>query len=663
MLAMLLMVSCVKDKISLNENGTKVPMTITATLPMDVEISRAGEANLIETVSYVVYDKAMTKLVEGTLKVDGKHVNLDLDLIKGETYNIAFWAQAECATPFTFNATDATIKADYSAAVANSDSNDAFYAVVPALVINGPATKRVTMTRPFAQINLGVPASELDNVEKLGMKITKSQMKVINVATKFDLFANKISEYSDVTFQMATLPTETLKVNGIDYTYLAYVYLFVEDTDSADLIYTLASDTKNIKEQTIPMINFKRNHRTNILGRLITSSAGFDIEIDAGELSDYSNVDDSYKIYYTTIDGTILTPSAADSFDANIVTNMYNNGIGVMTFDRSLTSIGQSAFSNCYKLKSMVIPSGVTRIGGEAFMGCTFLSNIYLSDNVELIGDYAFANCYSLTSITVPDGVTTFGHGVFLNCDSMHAFYSQLASDDKRCLILDGVLKSFAPDGISEYIIPGNVTTIGGRAFSCCDLLKSVTIPNIVTRIMAGSFSGSQSLESITIPQNAFVDDSAFDGCESLHAFYGKHTTNDNRCLIIDDRLIAFAPAGLYNYNIPDGVTEIGENTFLLCSSLHDISIPNSVVKISKKSFYSCGISRITIPESVSTIEDQAFEHSNLSEIHFNSIIPPIIGNNVFEHTDSNLKIYVPSEAVNTYKENWDSYADCILGI
>ena len=289
MAAVLLMAGCVKEEISLNENGGKVKVTFTASLPMDVEISRAGQGELANQIHCAIYNEAGEYLIGKDIVATNKVANLELELIKGETYKVAFWAQAAGA-PYTFDNPTATVKANYSAVVSSNEALDAFYAIEPALTISGPVTKQVTLERPFAQINLGVPQTEIANAATLGVNIDQAQVKFTNVATKLDLFSGAVSERENVTFGLAALPSEDLRVNNVDYKYLAFNYVFVEDTDVTDLTYTLAAGTKLVKEQTVPAVNFKRNYRTNILGRLITGTAGFDITIDPGDLPDHESV-------------------------------------------------------------------------------------------------------------------------------------------------------------------------------------------------------------------------------------------------------------------------------------------------------------------------------------------------------------------------------------
>ena len=376
------------------------------------------------------------------------------------------------------------------------------------------------------------------------------------------------------------------------------------------------------------------------------------------------------KIYYTAIEK--VEPNSYVSFGANIVSNDFdsNTGKGVITFDNIVTTFGTDAFRNrnkltsiiipnkvteigsfafnncdnltsvtignsvtkinnkafyyCAGLTSIIIPNNVTEIGIQAFYLCVNLTNVTIGNSVTLIGSEAFQSCEKLTSVTIPNNVTEIGNGAFTNCDNLKSFYGKFASDDNRCLIVNEELNSFAPAGLTTYTIPNNVTEIGNYAFYCCSNLTSITIPNSVTAI--GDF--------------------AFYGC-NLTSFYGKFASNDNRCLIVDGVLNAFARAGLTTYTIPDSVTEIGEYVFTNCTSLTSISIPDSVVDIGHRAFEGC-------------IE--------LTSVYCKPKTPPTTGRynlwDAFGRNASDRKIYVPQESVEAYKnaDGWSNYADAIVG-
>ena len=106
------------------------------------------------------------------------------------------------------------------------------------------------------------------------------------------------------------------------------------------------------------------------------------------------------EIWYTTSDGNVVNPTETSAFGANIVSNTYENGKGIITFDGDVTSIGGYAFRYRSNLTSITIPNSVTSIGDEAFDYCESLTSIAIPNSVTSIGGMAFGYCSSLNSIT-----------------------------------------------------------------------------------------------------------------------------------------------------------------------------------------------------------------------------------------------------------------------
>lgn len=186
---------------------------------------------------------------------------------------------------------------------------------------------------------------------------------------------------------------------------------------------------------------------------------------------------------------------------------------------------------------------------------------------------------------------------------------------------MNGIIKSFAPAGITAYTIPDGVRRIGDSVFFSCTDLTSITIPDSVVEIEYGAFSA----------------------CKNLTAFYGKYASADNRCYIINGKLVAFAPFDLTEYAIPDGVVIIGNETFTNCKNLTAVTIPDSMAEIGQYALFGC---------------------SNLTNIYCKPTIPPILGASVLIGISSSAKIYVPRESVNAYKSavGWNDYASIIVG-
>jgi hypothetical protein len=87
-------------------------------------------------------------------------------------------------------------------------------------------------------------------------------------------------------------------------------------------------------------------------------------------------------------------------------------------------------------------------------------------------------------------------------------------------------------------------------------------------------------------------------------------------CYLINQiTLIDFPNGKGGSYTIPASVSSIGYGSFAFCSSLTNVTIPNSVTSIGDVAFYSSGLTSVTIPNSVTSIGIEAFESCKLISI------------------------------------------------
>ncbi len=271
---------------------------------------------------------------------------------------------------------------------------------------------------------------------------------------------------------------------------------------------------------------------------------------------EYEEVTEGF-LTYDVYDDHAEVVSCDKNVTGEIVISDKINGVPV-------TSIGDSAFSECISLKTITIPDNVKTIKGWTFSMCSNLESITIPDSVTSIGDSAFFHCQSLQSITIPDSVTSIGDSAFYECTSL-----------KTITIPDNVktIKGWTFYGCSNLesiTIPDSVTSIGKCAFFICEKLKSITIPNSVTSIGDSAFYNCQSLQSITIPDTLTrICYETFSGCSSLESI----TIPDSVTDIIN---FAFAYCeNVKSIEVPDSVTSIGNWSFNCCSSLESITILN----------------------------------------------------------------------------------------
>ena len=111
----------------------------------------------------------------------------------------------------------------------------------------------------------------------------------------------------------------------------------------------------------------------------------------------------------------------------------------------------------------------------------------------------------------------------------------------------------------------------------------------------------------------------------------------------IGDQAFLFCD-GLTNITIPNSVTSIGDQAFFFCNGLTNITIPNSVTSIGMSAFAYChSLTSITVPNGVTSIGDYAFTFCiSLTNITIPSSVTSI-GESAFSNCESLIKITIPN--------------------
>jgi len=317
---------------------------------------------------------------------------------------------------------------------------------------------------------------------------------------------------------------------------------------------------------------------------------------------DYSNTE------YSSADGVLYNNSKT-----TLIRYPIGKASSSFTIPDTVVVIGESAFSRCANLTSVIIPDSVTDIQSFAFSDCTNLFSVTIGSGVIDIRWGAFMGCTSLASVTIPASVTGIGIAAFGGCT-----------------------------GLASVTIPNSVTIIGSGAFSSCTSLTSVIIPNSVTGIGYDAFSRCTRLASITIPDSvksigyeAFSSTAWFnnqpDGVvyagKVAYAYKGDMPANTSITIRDGTKGItgrAFSGrTGLASVTIPDSVTSIGNEAFWNCTSLASVTIGSGVIGIEYSAFSGCtSLASITIPNSVTDIGGRAFEGcTSLTSITFQGTI------------------------------------------
>ena len=270
----------------------------------------------------------------------------------------------------------------------------------------------------------------------------------------------------------------------------------------------------------------------------------------------------------------------------------YSGHIKRVIINSGATSIGRTAFGDCYQLTNVSIPNTVESIGEYAFSGCNRLEKITIPSSVTLIGKFVFNDCSNLTSAGPIGGDYDIQFGWTEEIPA-NAFVT-IGSTITSIAIPDGVKaigdSAFSGTKIEHIQIPNSVISIGSNAFTNTKL-SSITVPNSVTNIGADAFSGCTDLTNIALSSNlTSIGSNAFYNT----GYYNNESNWESDVLYIGNYLIRAKTSVSGDYHIRQGTKCVADQAFdngrsaIYYDNLTSIVMPDSITHIGRNAFNSC---------------------------------------------------------------------------
>ena len=298
--------------------------------------------------------------------------------------------------------------------------------------------------------------------------------------------------------------------------------------------------------------------------------------------------------------GVFETPEQMTSIGAGVFKE--NEGLTGIKIGKNVTFIGKEAFKDCENFETVEFEEGGTEelvLEEGAFRWCDALKPFTLPNRVKALPAYFVCGNDSLTNFVIPDSVESIGESAFLGVPLENviipasvtfidkgAFASSPSNvttpmtvvfeEGDKPLEVAGPVKSldfgvfFFNERLTSVKLPKRLINIADEMFSSCKNLKEITIPSGVTSVGLDPFrnSGIESVvfESSTDPERTVT---FADG-------YYEESGSDWNPTVINHGTFGDL-VSLKNVTLPKGTTRIADYMFCGCTSLEQITIPNTI--------------------------------------------------------------------------------------
>ena len=421
----LLLVACEQDNVITQQPQTEVEVTFNFEFE-DVAVTRAiSDGTTADELMYAIFNADNNELViSKTTKTNAlgattsSGLTTRMTLTEGLTYKAVFWLQSSQTDAYTVTE-EMKVTVSY-AGECNDETRDAFYGVSKEFTVDDAAVG-VVLRRPFAQLNAGTYPFDWEYVVDFhDFDITKSCIRVRDVAHTIDLTTGKLSDYGSASFKPGALPDESLKddvdENGVmeEYTYVAMAYLLADTTPTTHTaeFFFLNNENKAVmfESDVTNSVSLKRNCRTDFVGQVVTNNG----ELNIRDYVDEPNTDYGY-VYFnveedTTMENTIYNMSSHEtglqfaSVSGQTIT--YNNML--FTGDIWVIELGEYRGGGYVKYNNVLNNVELRNISTSSCIEC---HEWYFSHAVIAYGKTILNNCVMKGATTTRQPVTD-KHGV-----------------------------------------------------------------------------------------------------------------------------------------------------------------------------------------------------------------------------------------------------------
>ena len=266
-------------------------------------------------------------------------------------------------------------------------------------------------------------------------------------------------------------------------------------------------------------------------------------------------------------------------------------------------------------LEKIVFPDNVTEIGEFAVAYAISLNEVKLPNTLRKIDKAAFTDCISLTTeqLVFPESLEVIDEQAFYQCRGLTG---KITLPESLKAI---VCSAFYCCKISEINFPQSLEYLGCMAFANSALEKAILPDNCMLCSNGGQFYNIWNLSEAHLPNNsALVPNSVFSGCFSL-----KKVNVPTKAVAIAE--FAFDQVKMSDLDFPETLESIEQNAFQSCNKLTAVVLPPSLKSLGDRAFALCGslqkiYCKATVPPAC--IQASAYESDGTPFASVNPSIP-----------------------------------------
>ena len=279
--------SCSNDDLATSEETVQV--SFCAEIPQAMG-TRASSTLSVDKVYCAVFENGVeiTNLRQDIDIVESQSIIFAPRLIKGRTYEIVFWASKAGA----YNVTDLTAITKATNNTATESDFDAFTAHIDVFVSNDNQSKPIVLTRPLAQLNLGVTPEDWDGVASVStfnMTPTNITISLTGKDTFNALTGLATGEDKSISYNLPVSGSK-FTVEEKSYKNIAMCYVLPDaQKENFDITYSIYDqNSKAIRSDVvINAVPLQANYKTNVVGGLLTGIVTYNITLQ----TEYNNTE------------------------------------------------------------------------------------------------------------------------------------------------------------------------------------------------------------------------------------------------------------------------------------------------------------------------------------------------------------------------------------